>query len=162
MLGEAIAVLVRYVRTSGSRNESPRPMPDPSVTLSPETIHNPDEARHFMRVKPVGRQVRVRLGPLLLAETEAALYVLEVGKDVYDPVIYVPRDAVVVPLEESRKQTHCPIKGDARYFHLADEQGGPMHQDIAWAYPEPVPQSAALAGAVAFDPAKASFEIIPV
>ncbi|MGB1026497.1 MAG: hypothetical protein ACPGYL_08080, partial [Rhodospirillaceae bacterium] len=65
-------------------------MSHPDITLSTQTIHNPDEPRHFMRVKPVPRTVRVHRNGMTLAESQAALRVTEVGRDIYDPVFYLP------------------------------------------------------------------------
>lgn len=67
--------------------------------MSRLTIHNPGNNAHFMRVKPVGATVRVSRGDALLAETKGALRVLETGRDVYDPVLYIPETDVVGPLE---------------------------------------------------------------
>lgn len=40
-------------------------------------------------------------------------------------------------LIESDSRTHCPYKGDARYWHLS-LNGRTVH-DAAWSYPEPLP-----------------------
>ena len=44
-----------------------------------------------MRVKPVKATIRVSRGDKLLAESRNALRVQETGRDVYDPVLYIPR-----------------------------------------------------------------------
>ncbi|MBB5907047.1 DUF427 domain-containing protein [Actinoalloteichus hymeniacidonis] len=51
-------------------------------------------------------------------------------------------------LIESDSRTHCPYKGDARYWHLS-LNGRTVH-DAAWSYPEPLPGSPDLRGLVAF------------
>ena len=93
------------------------------VTLSDATIHNPKEIRHFMRIRPVSRRVRVRLGDVLLAESTNARRLTEVGRDVYDPAFYLPRKDVRITLQRVDKQTHCPLKGDASYFDVLDADG---------------------------------------
>ena len=74
------------------------------VTLSTETIHNPDEPRHFMRVKTVKGPVRILFDGRVLAQSDQALRVLEAGKDLYDPTIYVPPSDVRASLSKAEKQ----------------------------------------------------------
>ena len=130
-------------------------MPHPSVTMATETIHNPKEPRHYMRIRPVKGCVRVKRGDRVLAQTNDAVRVIEVAYDVYDSVTYVPRadispDLSVVP----EKTTHCPLKGDARYFAL--DGGDP----IAWTYNTPFDFADELKGRVAFYRDKVTIEEI--
>jgi len=116
------------------------------------TIHNPDNDAHFMRIKPVEATVRIRKGGLTIAETTQALRVLETGRDVYDPALYIPLEDVIAPLEPLQdKSTHCPLKGDASYFSL---NGG----EIAWTYDRPIKWSEQLSGHVAFWRSKVTIE----
>lgn len=117
------------------------------VTLATETIHRVDEPRHFMRLKPVPRRIRILKEGQVLADTEAALRLTEVGRDVYDPVFYIPKADVQVDLISiTGKSTHCPLKGDASYFaHKGDEP-------IAWTYDRPLATTAVLKGLIAFYP----------
>lgn len=118
------------------------------------TIHNPDNEAHFMRVKPVKATVRVRRGDRVLAETGSALRVIENGKDLYDPVFYIPEGDVKAALDPVEgKSTHCPLKGDASYFALDGEE-------IAWTYDRPFEWSEQLRGHLAFWPGKVVFEEI--
>ena len=131
------------------------------VTLATETIHNPAEPRHFMRIKPLPRRQRIRLGDDVVADSVDALRVLEVGKDVYDPVIYVPAGDVRAPLRRNQRTTHCPLKGDAAYFDLLDADGHVRQEGFAWTYDKPFDFAAALAGYVAFFPGNVTFEDAP-
>ncbi|MFZ2099684.1 MAG: DUF427 domain-containing protein [Oricola sp.] len=116
------------------------------------TIHNPGNDAHFMRVRPVAATVRVSRGGGLLAETRAALRVLETGRDVYDPVLYVPEADVAAPLDPvPGKSTHCPLKGDCSYFAFHGEE-------IAWSYDRPFEWSAMLKGHIAFYANKVTIE----
>ena len=126
-------------------------MPHPQITLSEQTIHNPGEPRHFMRLKPVGRPVQILRGDVVLARTGAALRLLEVGRDFYDPTIYVPQADVIAGLRQTQAQTHCPLKGDAVYFDLIVD-GAVAQPEIAWSYPDPPDFALALAGHIAFYP----------
>ena len=116
------------------------------------TIHNPDNDAHFMRVKPVKATIRVSRGDKLLAESGNALRVQETGRDVYDPVLYIPESDVTGPVEPvSGKSTHCPHKGDASYFTLNGEE-------IAWTYDRPFEWSEQLRGHIAFYASKVTIE----
>jgi len=123
-------------------------MAHPEVTMSSQTVHNPDEPRHFMRIKPVGRRVEIRRGDERLAASDRAVWVLEVGRDVYDPVVYLPREDVEVPLHPVDRRTHCPLKGDASYYRT---DGRPDDDPDVWAYEAPFDWAPELAAHVAFD-----------
>lgn len=115
-----------------------QPLPD-----IPEAIRNPDNPRHFMVVKPVPRRVQIFDGDTLVAETTDAIRVMEVGKTLYDPVLYVPESDIRVPLSAIDKTTHCPLKGDASY-HAHDGE------EIAWSYELPFGFAVVLASRRAF------------
>ena len=120
------------------------------TTMVADAIHNPSEPRHFMRIKPVERRVVIWRDGEMLAETSEAVRVLEVGKDLYDPVLYLPPADVTPRLRRNDDTTHCPLKGDAVYFDLLDAAGEVRVPGIAWSYPEPIGPTAELAGRVAF------------
>lgn len=127
------------------------------VPLVPEMIHRPDAPGHMMRIKPLARRIRVRVGGETIAESESALQLIEIGRDVADPVLYLPFDDVTAKLVESARTTHCPLKGDTTYFDLA----GGGADEIGWSYTSPLPFAEALAGHIAFDASRASFESAP-
>ncbi len=132
------------------------------TTLVTDAIHNPSEPRHFMRIKPVTRHVVIWLGDEMLAESSEAVRVLEVGKDIYDPVCYLPRSDVTPRLRRNDHTTHCPLKGDAVYFDLVDAAGEIRVPEIAWSYPEPIGPTAELTGRVAFYPKHVTIEDRPL
>lgn len=90
-------------------------------------IRNPDNPHHFMVLKPVNHLVKIFRGDELLAKTNNALRVIEIGKSVYDPVLYIPTKDVIASLTRTEKTSHCPLKGDAAYFEFEGEE-------IAWTY----------------------------
>ena len=94
-------------------------------------IRNPDNPHHFMVLKQVKHAVEIYHGDVLLAKTSKALRVVEIGKSIYDPVLYIPKNDIVAPLKKLSKQSHCPLKGIASYF----EHGG---EEIAWSYADPL------------------------
>lgn len=90
-------------------------------------IRNPANPHHFMVVQPAGRRIRIFFGDRLVADSMDALRVIEIGRRAYEPRLYLPKQALTVPLVKLDKVTHCPLKGDAHYFSLEG-------QEIAWAY----------------------------
>lgn len=94
----------------------------------------------------VDAHVRVAVDGVVVAESRRAVVARQTG---IAPVFYLPRDDVRMEhLEPSRRTSHCPYKGDAAYFALA--VGGRRIGDAAWTYPEPLPEAAAIANAIAF------------
>lgn len=132
------------------------------VTLATETIHNPEDARHFMRIKPIAGLVRILHGGRLLAESKRALRVLEAGKDIYDPTIYLPADDIKTPLIEMDKRSYCPIKGHASYFGLGSGDGSLEMPEIAWSYSDALDMASDLQDKIAFYPTKVTIEEHPV
>lgn len=123
------------------------------VTLVRNAIHNPSEPRHFMRVVPATGEVTAAVNGVTVARSAAALVVKEVGRDVYDPVVYFPRDDVTMDaLVAIDKSTHCPLKGDTDYFDLTVE--GERLAEAAWSYRETIEVAAQLNGLIAFDTSK--------
>lgn len=122
-----------------------------SVTLSKTTIHNPADARHFMALKPIERMVIIMLGNAALVETRDAMRLIEVGREVYQPAVYVPMADVKASLVENDRVSRCPLKGDAIYFDLMGTDGDVHTKDIAWAYPQPLEFAPELAGLLAFN-----------
>lgn len=93
-------------------------------------IRNPDNPHHFMVLKPVNHLVKIFRGDELLAKTNNALRVIEIGKSVYDPILYIPTKDVIASLTRTEKTSHCPLKGNATYFEFTGEE-------IAWSYSRP-------------------------
>ena len=131
-----------------------------AITMVKNGIHNPGNPQHFMRLKSCSRKVRIWRGETLLAETNNAIRLMEVGSDIYDPVFYVPKDAVLVKLEPvPEKSTHCPLKGDASYYQLSGDDL-PDGDYFAWSYDTPFDFADGLKGLVAFNANKVRVEEI--
>jgi uncharacterized protein (DUF427 family) len=63
--------------------------------------------------------------------------------------LYVPlEDFDQGLLEESSASTHCPFKGDARYWSIRTPGG--LIEDAVWSYPEPKDGVAEIAGHASF------------
>jgi uncharacterized protein (DUF427 family) len=99
---------------------------------------------------PCERRVRVELAGHVVAESTAALRVLETASP---PTVYVPpADVARELLRETSRQSVCEWKGHARYADVV--VGGHRAPRAAWWYPEPVAAYAALADHVAFYPGR--------
>lgn len=122
--------------------------------MATTTVRNSGNEAHFMHVKPIRQRVRIRRDGTILAESTAALRIMETGREPYDPVVYIPRSDVADALQPvPGKSTHCPLKGDASYFTLDG-------QEIAWTYDRPLEGSALIKDYVAFYPDKVTLEEI--
>jgi uncharacterized protein (DUF427 family) len=99
---------------------------------------------------PCERRVRVELAGHVVAESTAALRVLETASP---PTVYVPpADVARELLRETSGHSVCEWKGHARYADVV--VGGHRAPRAAWWYPEPVAAYAALADHVAFYPGR--------
>lgn len=80
--------------------------------------------------------------PLILFETKLP------------PRFYIPRDDVAMSdLSKSTLNTQCPYKGTADYYSAADLD------DIAWSYPDPLPEVGRIKDAVCFHPDKVTVTV---
>lgn len=120
-----------------------------------DAIHNPANPRHFMAIKPVKAQVKLFIGDQLVAETANAVRLVEVGRSVYDPVLYIPQQDLTIALDRLEKSTHCPLKGDASYHALGGEE-------VAWSYEAPFDFAEPIRGLLAFWPSKVRVEERPM
>jgi uncharacterized protein (DUF427 family) len=95
------------------------------------------------------RRARVVLGGLTIADSAAALRVLETS---HPPVIYIPPADVAagVLAPAGVPPTYCEWKGLASYLDVT--AGGRTERAAAWTYPDPVAAFAALRDHVAFYP----------
>lgn len=89
------------------------------------------------------RHVRIEVGGETVAESTRPTLLFETGLPAryYLPKTHVRMDL----LASSETITHCPYKGKAEHFRIEGEE-----KDVAWSYPAPLPESAKIAGLVAF------------
>jgi uncharacterized protein (DUF427 family) len=123
------------------------------ITRVKNAIHNPNDVRHFMRIRESQVPYAVYYNNEQIARSEQPLSLHEVGFDIYDPVIYFPlKDLApeVKTIDEGRS-THCPLKGNTLYYTLklpsGDELPGAM-----WVYAKPFGWAEILKDYAAFDP----------
>ena len=125
-------------------------------------IHRPGVPAHMMRIAPARRRITVLVNGVTLAESDGALRLVEIGRDVYPPAYYLPLADVRVELVPTDRSTHCPLKGDTTYHDWRPGDGAPAVADVAWVYDRPLPHAGELAGRVAFDPARATIVDAPL
>lgn len=88
--------------------------------------------RHITIRKAAGTWT-VRAGGAVLGESNEALELVEGD---YPPVIYFPREDIAMAfLDPSEKTSHCPHKGDARYFSVVTKSR--TLENVVWSYEEP-------------------------
>jgi uncharacterized protein (DUF427 family) len=87
----------------------------------------------------------------LIANSRRAWRVLETS---HPPTWYVPPSDLVTNslIKSASPGTVCEFKGVATYWSVKTEQG--LLVDIAWSYETPTPGFAAIAGCLAFSPAR--------
>jgi uncharacterized protein (DUF427 family) len=104
-------------------------------------VHARDTTKRVDAI-PSERHVRVELEGELLAETERPTALFETGLPTR---WYIPPDDVRLDaLTESERVTRCPYKGTARFW------SAPARADVAWSYPDPIPENPRIAGLIAF------------
>ena len=90
-----------------------------------------------IKIRALSGKWSIRAAGAVIAETRGALELTERG---YDPVIYFPRDDIAMAfLDQTDKTSHCPHKGDARYFSI-----------ITWSYETPKEDLARIKDHLAF------------
>ena len=110
----------------------------------------PESAWDYPRppaVLPTSRHVRIRFSGVTVADTTAAVRVLETAGA---PTWYLPREDVRMDLlrPSGGGGTVCEWKGAATYFDLA--AGDRISPKAAWTYERPLPGFEALTGRIAF------------
>ena len=101
-------------------------------------------------LQPCGCRVRIELGGVTVADSTAALRVLETS---HPPTIYVPpADIARGCIKPGSGRSFCEWKGTASYLDVV--AGGRHEVRAAWTYRDPVRAYAALRDHVAFYPSR--------
>jgi len=102
---------------------------------------------HRIDTRPAGVRVQVKFKGELIADSRNALAMKEGD---YPVVYYVPRaDVKMERLARTSHRTHCPFKGDASYYSIAN---GP--ENAVWSYEQPYDEMTPIEGLLAFYPDK--------
>jgi uncharacterized protein (DUF427 family) len=107
-----------------------------------EVVGHPRDPFKRIDVRRSSRHVRVYADDQLVADSKRPLMLFETGH----PVRYYlpPEDVRMDLLEPSDKHTLCAYKGEASYHSL------PGEDDVAWFYPDPLPDNAEIRDHIAF------------
>ena len=102
------------------------------------------------RLEASPRHIKVVFDGRIVADSSRAWRVLETS---HPPVYYIPPEDVEERMLRREPHTSlCEWKGTANYYSVcSDHREG---RSSAWAYPAPVPAFEAIAGYIAFYPAK--------
>ena len=105
-----------------------------------------DRMQHQVRIEDSPRRVRVFVDHVAIADSRGVKLLFETD---HLPVYYFPRADVrqdlLVPTSQT---THCPYKGDARYWSI--QVGNRLIENAAWNYPSPIPSCPEIGDLVAF------------
>ena len=97
-------------------------------------------------ILPSSRHVRVDVDGETIAESTSPRLLFETGLPVR---YYVPKTHVRLELLTATETvTHCPYKGQAEWWAVRARQN--VHDDLAWSYRTPLPESQKIAGLIAF------------
>ena len=92
------------------------------------------------------RNIRVEIDGVTVADSNMPKVLLETR---LPRRFYLPQTDVRMDLlKQSALHTDCPYKGVASYWNV--EINGTTHENVVWGYPFPTPESAEIAGYVAF------------
>jgi uncharacterized protein (DUF427 family) len=111
-----------------------------------EVFTHPRDPYTRVDILASSRHVRVEVDGVTVAESASPRLLFETGLPVrhYLPKTHVRMD-LLIPTDS---ETNCPYKGQAQWWSV--RAGDTVHQDLAWSYPTPLPESQKIAGLVAF------------
>ena len=97
-------------------------------------------------VLPSSRTIRIEIDGVEIAKSTNARFLFETGLPTR---YYIPKTDVRMDLLTATDlSTECPYKGVASYYTVTTPSGS--HENIAWWYPFPTPESAEIAGMLSF------------
>jgi uncharacterized protein (DUF427 family) len=97
-------------------------------------------------ILPSSRHVRVEVDGVTVAESAKPTLLFETGLPAR---YYLPKTSVRMDLlTHTDSVSGCPYKGQAEYWSV--RAGDRVHEDLAWSYRTPLPESQKIAGLVAF------------
>jgi|tagenome__1003787_1003787.scaffolds.fasta_scaffold20983761_2 uncharacterized protein (DUF427 family) len=111
-----------------------------------EVFTHPRDPYTRIDILPSSRHVRVEVDGVTIAESAGPRLLFETGLPVryYLPKTHVRLDWLV----PTDTVSHCPYKGQAEWWSV--RAGDRIHNDLAWSYRTPLPESQKVAGLIAF------------
>jgi uncharacterized protein (DUF427 family) len=111
-----------------------------------EVFTHPRDPHTRVDVLASSRHVRVEVDGVTVAESASPRLLFETGLPVR---YYLPKPHVRMDLlTPTATVSHCPYKGQAEYWSV--RAGDAVHEDLAWSYRTPLPESQRVAGLVCF------------
>ena len=111
-----------------------------------EVFTHPRDPHTRIDILPSSRHVRIEVDGVTVAESSSPTLLFETGLPVR---YYLAKTHVQLHLlSHSDSRSHCPYKGEAEYWSV--KIGDTVHDDRAWSYPTPLPESLGVAGLIAF------------
>lgn len=126
-----------------------------------EVIVHPRSPEVRVDVLASSRHVRVSVDGVVLAESDRPTLLFETGLPMR---AYLPQADVRMDLLAPTDTTSsCPYKGHARWWSV-ELPDGARHDDLAWSYPTPLPESSGIDDLVAFYDERVDVELdgVPV
>ncbi|MGB8360904.1 MAG: DUF427 domain-containing protein [Acidimicrobiia bacterium] len=97
-------------------------------------------------ILPSGRRVRVEVDGVTVADSTNGSFLYETHLPTR---YYLPKTDIRMDLLTATDlATACPYKGRARYWSVT--VGGETHENVAWAYDSPLPESQKILGLISF------------
>jgi|Tabmets5t2r1_1033131.scaffolds.fasta_scaffold02482_5 uncharacterized protein (DUF427 family) len=111
-----------------------------------EVFTHPRDPYTRVDILPSSRHVRIEVDGVTVAESMSPRLLFETGLPAryYLPKTHVRMDL----LTHTDSESHCPYKGTAEWWSV--DTGHGVHEDLAWSYRTPLPESQKIAGLVAF------------
>jgi uncharacterized protein (DUF427 family) len=112
-----------------------------------EVFTHPRDPYTRVDILASSRHIRVEVAGVTVAESSSPRLLFETGLPArsYLPKPHVRLD-LLVPTETV---SHCPYKGRAEWWSVRTPDGT-VHEDLAWSYRTPLPESQKIAGLIAF------------
>jgi uncharacterized protein (DUF427 family) len=111
-----------------------------------EVFTHPRDPYTRVDILASSRHVRIEVAGETIAESASPRLLFETGLPVryYLPKTHVRMDKLV----PTDTVSHCPYKGEAEWWSVSTSDG--VHEDLAWSYRTPLPESQKVAGLIAF------------
>jgi uncharacterized protein (DUF427 family) len=111
-----------------------------------EVFTHPRDPYTRVDILQSSRHVRIEVDGVTVAESSKPTLLFETGLPTR---YYLPKTHVRMNLlTPTDTESHCPYKGDAAYWSV--KVGDTVHEDLAWSYRTPLPESTKIAGLVSF------------
>ncbi|OBA83963.1 hypothetical protein A9W99_06095 [Mycobacterium sp. 1164966.3] len=114
-------------------------------------VHYPPNPYHRVDCRPTQRHLRVAVADTVLVDTHDTVILFETA---LAPRLYVdPAHVRTDLLQRTATTSYCNYKGPAAYWSAVINDT--VVDDVAWSYPDPLPESLPIKGFLSFDETRA-------